>query len=327
MLRCFHGLGAGKRVAGICSTHVEMFPNIYKIFDTVADLLHACGDVSLQSKGARTTFGSAPRMWRCFRPGAQGDERASICSTHVEMFLPAARRSLKQQNLLHACGDVSTPHSSYGISQASAPRMWRCFRFAGHPRRLHHICSTHVEMFPRPCLRPSSASNLLHACGDVSQLKSVEGPFGLSAPRMWGCFPQDGTGRQSALICSTHVEMLPRPKRVPMPTSHLLHACGDVSGAYFTKAMVSGSAPRMWRCFSSSLSLASISAICSTHVENFSIIFYHKSHLIAPRMWRCFLLYQRFIAQCFDCSTYVEIFSFLLGIWSQMTSSISNCLT
>lgn len=44
-------------------------------------------------------------------------------------------------------------------------------------------------------------------------------------------------------------------------------------------------------------------------------------------MWRCFLLYQRFIAQCFDCSTYVEIFSFLLGIWSQMTSSISYCLT
>ena len=168
MLRCFHGLGAGKRVAGICSTHVEMFPNIYKIFDTVADLLHACGDVSLQSKGARTTFGSAPRMWRCFRPGAQGDERASICSTHVEMFLPAARRSLKQQNLLHACGDVSDSPDIHDDFITSAPRMWRCFLGPAFVPAAHPICSTHVEMFLSSSRLKARSGYLLHACGDVS---------------------------------------------------------------------------------------------------------------------------------------------------------------
>ena len=172
-----------------------------------------------------------------------------------------------------------------------------------------------------------SHSHLLHACGDVSPEGTTHYIKRQSAPRMWRCFSSPSPDLLSRPICSTHVEMFPFHRCHGRPHRDLLHACGDVSKLVLRDINLIRSAPRMWRCFSSSLSLASISAICSTHVENFSIIFYHKSHLIAPRMWRCFLLYQRFIAQCFDCSTYVEIFSFLLGIWSQMTSSISYCLT
>ena len=50
-----------------------------------------------------------------------------------------------------------------------------------------------------------------------------------------------------------------------------------------------------------------MACVCSTYVEDFSKIIYHKSHLLAPLLWRCFLLNQRFIAKCFVCSTYVEI--------------------
>ena len=66
MWRCFpHGGGRGGR-AGVCSTHVEMFPASSRVLQPASRLLHACGDVSL----ATTTFVSlvrfAPRMWRCF---------------------------------------------------------------------------------------------------------------------------------------------------------------------------------------------------------------------------------------------------------------------
>ena len=139
MWRCFHSRHGFPKALDICSTHVEMFPAPARCISSRRDLLHACGDVSRPCPTIATAGASAPRMWRCFRPGAQGDERASICSTHVEMFL---RRN--------ACGDVSPSSASRASATSSAPRMWRCFPHGDTRDTGHNICSTHVEMFLSP---------------------------------------------------------------------------------------------------------------------------------------------------------------------------------
>ena len=195
MWRCFIRRVQGRRLNPICSTHVEMFLRPCPRLVQGLDLLHACGDVSDVLGGIGFVSQSAPRMWRCFspylavsllegicsthvemfprmwrcfRPGAQGDERASICSTHVEMFLRRTPHMAYRKHLLHACGDVSDSPDIHDDFITSAPRMWRCFYRGRHFGRVHAICSTHVEMLPRPKRVPMPTSHLLHACGDVS---------------------------------------------------------------------------------------------------------------------------------------------------------------
>ena len=148
-------------------------------------------------------------MWRCFCQGLPECPEASICSTHVEMFLMFHIRLGQRRNLLHACGDVS--HWDFFIrSRArSAPRMWRCFRKSMPTSRKSSICSTHVEMFPNIYKIFDTVADLLHACGDVSIVVNDFPSCPESAPRMWRCFSD----------------------RTPLSPSsvHLLHTCGDVS--------------------------------------------------------------------------------------------------
>ena len=152
-------------------------------------------------------------------------------------------------NLLHACGDVSTTAPVTWTVDRSAPRMWRCFLPFLRWRHSKAICSTHVEMFLDEIHLKLAAKDLLHACGDVSLYELVDWRYSQSAPRMWRCFRAQERPLRQSQICSTHVEMFPGPDSAASRRSHLLHACGDVSGLTAENSIFSQSAPRMWRCF------------------------------------------------------------------------------
>ena len=150
-------------------------------------LLHACGDVSYELIWRRPKLGFAPRMWRCFHYFQDNSHLQFVCSTHVEMFPPPLRRMPSRECLLHACGDVSSALLS-ARRNAFAPRMWRCFLLLYTPIERLYVCSTHVEMFPRPICRRRCSPGLLHACGDVSAPIGSKHGLYTFAPRMWRCF-------------------------------------------------------------------------------------------------------------------------------------------
>ena len=168
-------------------------------------------------------------MWRCFSQQEHHQAQARICSTHVEMFPYLKYLAEMDEDLLHACGDVSERRAAGAATQRSAPRMWRCF-----PKR--------------PDRTPVSA-DLLHACGDVSIILISHEDMSKSAPRMWRCFLDLEAARLRKEICSTHVEMFPRASSGTPASCHLLHACGDVSIYIYRYSQTVQSAPRMWRCF------------------------------------------------------------------------------
>ena len=125
--------------------------------------------------------------------------------------------------------------------------------------------------------------SLLHACGDVSRHVFLSASSKGFAPRMWRCFFHSIKTPWWPWVCSTHVEMFLRRVHHVQGHGGLLHACGDVSFSRFKHGILQGFAPRMWRCFLHVEGEIGKADVCSTHVENFSIIIYHKSHLIAPR--------------------------------------------
>ena len=172
------------------------------------------------------------------------------------------------------------------------------------------VCSTHVEMFLRRCLRSPALRSLLHACGDVSVYTFRPLVLDASAPRMWRCF-FSGTSRNAyCRVCSTHVEMFLREYLIERSLKRLLHACGDVSSFNSCPAGVARSAPRMWRCFQGPTRRLDAEVVCSTHVEMFLLCLSRhpagrgllhacgdvstrpassaRRHPSAPRMWRCF---------------------------------------
>ena len=208
--------------------------------------------------------------------------------------------------------------------------MWRCF----HPRALRtrseSVCSTHVEMFLWPSIGTWALASLLHACGDVSDMKEMIRDGLVSAPRMWRCFSPWWPCRPGMPVCSTHVEMFLRHAGHMSFVGCLLHACGDVSLKIQEIKMAHESAPRMWRCFSSILPDSCACLVCSTHVEMFlqwkrkmiltscllhacgdvsvgmlSFISFPPS---APRMWRCFYAMAMENLSLVVCSTHVEMF-------------------
>ena len=153
-------------------------------------------------------------------------------------------------------------------------------------------------------------SYLLHACGDVSPAGNSASVIEGSAPRMWRCFYVWFLMEVVVFICSTHVEMFPPCGLRGRPFSHLLHACGDVSGLSLRLSGGSRSAPRMWRCFSPLDHQTKNQKICSTHVEMFpnSLGGTGMVYKSAPRMWRCFPPKKDRDRGGHICSTHVEMF-------------------
>ena len=208
-------------------------------------------------------------MWRCFYGYIPAKKRIEVCSTHVEMFPPFHVCTALQKGLLHACGDVSTYIDRTILRSKFAPRMWRCFLEAGSrdtrcrfaPRMwrcflfsvstlfLTIVCSTHVEMFHTPVWPCGAWVSLLHACGDVSYIRTVVDEYFKFAPRMWRCFLISFECLASHLVCSTHVEMFPASRSSSASGRRLLHACGDVSSPRYPGGHRKQFAPRMWRCF------------------------------------------------------------------------------
>ena len=167
----------------------------------------------------------------------------------MEMFLGRRRVRGRGRSLLHACGDVSSTRRSTTTSPGFAPRMWRCFLDDKSRLTVISVCSTHVEMFPRPTMAHRLSAGLLHACGDVSACMVELPKAHLFAPRMWRCFLADDLLRCECDVCSTHVEMFLGGHRFQVSGVRLLHACGDVSRLLTTLKERKRFAPRMWRCF------------------------------------------------------------------------------
>ena len=130
-----------------CSTHVEMFLPTRSRKPQRKGMLHARGDVSIDTGLASGDLWHAPRTWRCFYTLYVGLHDKDACSTHVEMF-PQLQTSLQPQwCMLHARGDVSFGELDEYPEFRYAPRTWRCFRGDVEGRQRSHVCSTYVEMF------------------------------------------------------------------------------------------------------------------------------------------------------------------------------------
>ena len=168
MWRCFSSAASSFVYVVVCSTHVEMFLDLFNSYRHFAGLLHACGDVSFTFHPFHLSKKFAPRMWRCFRHPMSRFPFHPVCSTHVEMFPICIDESLTRRSLLHACGDVSTEILLGNWDKEFAPRMWRCFHLDELGIEFHPVCSTHVEMFLMMSRSFRACVSLLHACGDVS---------------------------------------------------------------------------------------------------------------------------------------------------------------
>ena len=155
--------------------------------------------------------------------------RQGICSTYVEVFPTPATLRPTRRYLLHVRGGVSEVLRSSAILSPSAPRTWRCFQKRKTEDRMHIICSTYVEVFPRSGSLTRTTRDLLHVRGGVSKVISY-----LTIPNA---------------ICSTYVEVFPNGGTAARKSSNLLHVRGGVSVFLSSSGLATASAPRSWRCF------------------------------------------------------------------------------
>ena len=131
----------------VFSTHVEMFLQLRLTVFCLTCFLHACGDVSGTGPREWRHNGFSPRMWRCFLLHIREADLGIVFSTHVEMFLHGAVRTVGHSRFLHACGDVSLSMLRPLPLNPFSPRMWRCFRLFYLDINTGKVFSTHVEMF------------------------------------------------------------------------------------------------------------------------------------------------------------------------------------
>ena len=156
--------------------------------------------------------------------------------------------------------------------------------------------------------------SLPHACGGVSLKKSPGSRWGLSSPRMWGCFRKVQLKGFMRYVFPTHVGVFLRLCMVITSLYGLPHACGGVSQITITLDKRVGSSPRMWGCFPLGLRDYANLPVFPTHVGVFlwritsEMLFPGLPHACggvssnfrivqdvlesSPRMWGCFLLYR-----------------------------------
>ena len=131
--------------------------------------------------------------------------------------------------LPHACGGVSSTMGGRYEGKESSPRLWGCFSLALMPAPLPLVFPTPVGVFLRAHAVHRSGQRLPHACGGVSLLISSVSCFGLSSPRLWGCFLVISSGFARGRVFPTPVGVFPRREWCGCMSRRLPHACGGVS--------------------------------------------------------------------------------------------------
>ena len=229
MWGCFLASVPRPRPIAVFPTHVGVFLERSESIFVVIRLPHACGGVSMVHVKGVLTGQSSPRMWGCFFIGPVSKLTLDVFPTHVGVFLD----------------NTGCSH----LDNLSSPRMWGCFRNSGPQGADVQVFPTHVGVFLVIWFLFRYIFCLPHACGGVSFSCPRERAFGMSSPRMWGCFWSSTATGKGEGVFPTHVgvflfwiaslQFLPR----------LPHACGGVSLAAIQDILGMESSPRMWGCF------------------------------------------------------------------------------
>ena len=98
----------GMRLGKVFSTHVEVFPLLYRWFVAGLGFLHARGGVSWFPEDDADFQLFSPRTWRCFQQDTKAFKRQFVFSTHVEVFLEIISKRTASKRFLHARGGVSS---------------------------------------------------------------------------------------------------------------------------------------------------------------------------------------------------------------------------
>ena len=249
MWGCFLASVPRPRPIAVFPTHVGVFLERSESIFVVIRLPHACGGVSMVHVKGVLTGQSSPRMWGCFFIGPVSKLTLDVFPTHVGVFLD----------------NTGCSH----LDNLSSPRMWGCFRNSGPQGADVQVFPTHVGVFLVIWFLFRYIFCLPHACGGVSFSCPRERAFGMSSPRMWGCFLARDDSAIYRLVFPTHVGVFLMGERAIMLINSLPHACGGVSQpveSYFEKRK---SSPRMWGCFCSFYPLLFFVSVFPTHVGVF----------------------------------------------------------
>ena len=168
MWGCFLASVPRPRPIAVFPTHVGVFLERSESIFVVIRLPHACGGVSMVHVKGVLTGQSSPRMWGCFFIGPVSKLTLDVFPTHVGVFLD----------------NTGCSH----LDNLSSPRMWGCFRNSGPQGADVQVFPTHVGVFLVIWFLFRYIFCLPHACGGVSFSCPRERAFGMSSPRMWGCF-------------------------------------------------------------------------------------------------------------------------------------------
>ena len=212
---------------------------------------------------------SSPRMWGCFPVSASEVLSTKVFPTHVGVFPFSRKMQFWHEGLPHACGGVSEVYGVVVTLEESSPRMWGCFHYYSHRRKLRVVFPTHVGVFLWDAACAALPHSLPHACGGVSGTTHDTKYRFSSSPRMWGCFSYPSSAIHTIQVFPTHVGVFPRRVRASTCAHGLPHACGGVSGTLVRTNGVILSSPRMWGCFCSPAAGRQLQEVFPTHVGVF----------------------------------------------------------
>ena len=147
---------------------------------------HGCGERRRISTGARSNFGSSPRVW-----GTLGDAADDGLG---ERFIPTGVGNANQNTYYlsdrsvhpHGCGERYGRHTTCGRKFGSSPRVWGTLLIHGwmliSPRFIPTgVGNAHSTFSPVPC----SAVHP-HGCGERGDVVDQVGVHRGSSPRVWG---------------------------------------------------------------------------------------------------------------------------------------------
>ena len=189
-----------------------VFPKQPQCLHRPQGLPHARGGVSPRTNAPRGSKMSSPRSWGCFCPASFGAARHLVFPTLVGVFLAFSQDVKDLLRLPHARGGVSHACPSSPSTSTSSPRSWGCFCLDLPQKTYSWVFPTLVGVFPRQQVLNLETRGLPHARGGVSRLHK-RGLFpGLSSPRSWGCFLDEGENTMLEAVFPTLVGVfLPRP--------------------------------------------------------------------------------------------------------------------
>ena len=193
----------------------------------------------------------------------------------------------------------------------SSPCAWRCFSANRSCNVGSFVVPICVRVFQCIWKRCFYMYQFLHKYGGVSLASSFVLASSWSSPRLWRCFQRNGKLNDNPCVGFILVEVFLLSTSRCWLSNRILHlSSGGVSHKDVAIARIVSLSSRLWRCFSSTRTVASYPYVSLHKCGGVSNCQMNQVSALqsSPRVWRCFCRIVHDALKPTVVSTCVEVF-------------------